>query len=147
MKSILICLILLKLHSFAIAQIKSNTTKAGTNWTCILKVEIEASFPGGQGAWKNYLKQNFREKEVLCQMSLTDSAYTQTAEIWFVIDRDGSIINVKCVNQASIDIALKNEAIRLIAEAPKWIPGQRNGRHVKAFRKEKISITVSPLYL
>ncbi|MEJ7823643.1 MAG: energy transducer TonB, partial [Chitinophagaceae bacterium] len=113
----------------------------------ICKVEIDTCYPGGETAWKNYLSKNFRKNEVLCQMISRDTVYTETALIIFIIDKDGSITDVKCANKDSINIALQKEAIRLISEAPKWIPGQQNGRNVRAYRKEKISITVLPRYV
>ena len=142
MKLFFVCLILLLNDLFVHAQIKKNNVESfGCN------VESVASFPGEELAWKNYLKQNFKEEAVKCQMQSHDAVYTQVAEIWFVIERDGSVTDVKCINTNSINIALKDEAIRLIANSPKWKPGQQNGRTVKAFRKEKISIIVSPQYL
>jgi hypothetical protein len=80
-------------------------------------------------------------------MPARDTMYTETAIIQFKIFKDGTIINVKCINSDLVSIALKDEAIRLISSCPLWIPAQRNGRHTVAYRVEKISITVSPLYL
>ena len=129
--------------NFSFAQIKNSHSdiKQFDGTHCV--VEYEASFPGEESAWEKYLSNNFRKNEVLCQMNSNDTAYTQTASIIFMIDRDGSIIDVKCDNKDSINIALQKEAIRLITEAPKWKPGQRNGRNVRAYRREKISITVT----
>lgn len=122
------------------AQIKKDTEQYTH---CV--VEIDASFPGGEIAWQKYLKRNFKGK--VCQMPFRDSAYTQTAIIQFQIYKDGSIINVNCINSDSIYPALKNEAVKLIKNSPKWTPAQRNGRYQITNKLENISITVLPMYL
>ena len=139
---ILIYLILLLIAFSADAQIKRDTIKGSHG-----SYEIRAVFPGGDKNWKNYLKQNFRENEVRCEMPVRNSIYTETAVVQFKILKDGKIAEVLCRNSNLINRTLKNEAVRLIMEAPLWISAERNGRLMNDYRIEKISITVSPVYL
>jgi hypothetical protein len=108
--------------------------------------ECEAYFPGGKTAWERYLSKNFRRNEVRCQMISIDTAYTESAFVEFIVTKDGSIADVVCTNEDSINIALKKEAIRLIKEAPKWSPAQKKGRYQISNESEKISIAVYPQY-
>jgi protein TonB len=118
-----------------------NAQQARQCYCC--KVVVEASFPG---SWELYLQNNFRGEEVRCRMPRHDTVYTQTAEVRFIIGKTGDITEVKCFNNNSVNIALVNEAIRIIKESPRWVPGVQNGRPVNTYKKEKISITVSPQY-
>jgi len=139
---ILVYIILFTINLRAVAQTKRDTIK-GAHGT----IEIDACYPGGDKNWKNYLKQNFREHEVRCKMPVCELTYTETAVMQFKILKDGKIAEVFCKNSNSINSTLMNEAVRLIMEAPLWIPAERNGRLVNDYRIEKISITISPLYL
>ena len=47
----------------------------------------------------------------------------------FVIERDGSIGNVKVTK--SVDPSLDREAIRLLQSMPRWIPGKKDGVAVR----------------
>ena len=124
------------------AQIRRDTIKISHGG-----YEIMAAFPGGDDNWKIYLKQHFKANEVLCKMPVRDPAYTETAMVQFKILKDGTVTAVFCRNANSINSALKNEAVRLIEASPRWIPAEHNKRLMNDFRIEKISITVSPLYL
>ena len=57
--------------------------------------------------------------------------------VTFVIEHDGSISNVNVVN--SVYPSLDKEAIRVVSEMPKWIPGKANGKTVRV--KYTIPIT------
>ncbi len=130
-------LILLIIISPSEAQIKRDTVKESHG-----SYEIRAAFPGGDKNWKNYLRQNFRENEVECEMPIRDTTYIETAVVQFKILKDGKIAEVLCRNSNLINSALKNEAVRLITEAPLWIPAERNERLMNDYRIEKISISV-----
>ncbi len=52
-----------------------------------------------------------------------------TVVLSFMIDKDGSVTNVKVVK--SIDPALDKEAVRVVSSSPKWTPGSQNGEPVR----------------
>ena len=47
----------------------------------------------------------------------------------FVIDVDGSIIELKVLKD--LGYGTGEEAIRVLKESPKWIPGEQNGQPVR----------------
>jgi len=49
--------------------------------------------------------------------------------VQFVIDKDGRITDVKSVK--GIGFGCDEEAVRVLENAPKWIPGKQRGREVK----------------
>ena len=55
----------------------------------------------------------------------------------FVVEKDGSITNVKVVN--SVDPSLDAEALRVVNSMPRWIPGKQNGVPVRVIYNVPIS--------
>lgn len=53
--------------------------------------------------------------------------------IKFIVNEDGSISNVTVVKNQEIGNGIPEEAIRVIRNAPKWIPGQNEGKNVKSY--------------
>ena len=49
--------------------------------------------------------------------------------IQFVIERDGSITDVKVVR--GVDASLDKEAVRVVQSMPKWKPGKQRGKPVR----------------
>ncbi|MFC4262346.1 energy transducer TonB [Ferruginibacter yonginensis] len=102
------------------------------------KVEIEAEYPGGQGAWGNYLRKNLNG-----QVASDNSAPagTYTVVVRFIVAKDGSISDV--TPETSVGYGMEQEAIRVIKKGPKWKPAQQNGNIVKAYRRQPISFVVT----
>ena len=85
-------------------------------------VEQMPSFPGGAQAMMIWLNNNVK------------NLYNQDGRLvfTFVVERDGSISNVKLgYNKGGIQEATVNAAIETIKEMPKWIPGKQNGKNVR----------------
>lgn len=101
------------------------------------KVEIEASFPGGDSKWRQYLERNANGQVA------TDNgapAGTYTTMIQFVVDKEGNISDVRALTNHGY--GMEEEAIRVIKKGPKWTPAIQNGRQVKAYRKQPITFRV-----
>jgi protein TonB len=100
------------------------------------KVEIEASFPGGESGWTRYVKkaieQNIDE--------LTDANESGTCRIKFIVSKDGSVSEVEALTMKGTKLA--EVAINAIRKGPKWTPAQQNGRFVNAFREQPVTFTI-----
>lgn len=103
------------------------------------KVEVEASFPGGEGAWRKYLERNLNSSTPV-DNGAAEGSYT----VWvqFIVDKEGNISDVKALS--SHGFGMEDEAVKVIKRGPKWVPALQNGRHVKAYRKQPITFVVSP---
>jgi len=101
------------------------------------KVEIEASFPGGETAWKKYLQTNLNQS-VAAQNSAPEGKYT--IYIQFVVFSDGYIGWVKPLTKHGF--GMEQEAKRLIGDGPRWIPGIQNGHKVNSYKKQAIDFVV-----
>ncbi|HSC53348.1 MAG TPA: TonB family protein [Phnomibacter sp.] len=97
-----------------------------------VKVEMEAQFPGGASAWKRYLERNMRYPD-----AAQDNGTQGVVKVQFLIDKDGNISEVEALNNPGDGIA--EEAIRIIAKGPKWIPAEQNNRKVKYRQVQSIT--------
>jgi protein TonB len=102
------------------------------------KVEVEAQFPGGLGAWQKYVQRNVNGQVASDNGS---PAGSYTVYVQFIVDKEGNISDVKALTNHGY--GMEEEAIRAIKRGPKWTPAIQNGRNVKAYRKQPITFVVS----
>ncbi len=100
------------------------------------KVEIEAKFPGGDGAWARYVKKaiegNIDE--------LTDAGQSGTCRVRFIVSKDGTVSNVEALTMKGSKLA--EIAVNAIRKGPAWTPAQQNGRMVNAYREQPVTFTI-----
>jgi len=92
-------------------------------------VENMPEFPGGTKALMEFISNNVKYPVIAQKNGITGRVF-----VGFVIDKDGSITNVKVLKP--VDPALEKEAIRVIKAMPKWKPGTQKGK------KAKVSYTI-----
>jgi len=102
------------------------------------KVEIEASFPGGDSKWRQYLERNCNG-QVASDNGAAEGTYQTVVQ--FVVDKEGNISDVKALTNHGF--GMEDEAMRVIKKGPKWKPAVQNGRQVKAYRKQPITFLVT----
>ena len=83
-------------------------------------VENMPEFNGGMGALMQYLSDNIRYPE--------EKDIQGRVIVRFVVGKDGSISNAQVVK--SVHPSFDAEALRIINNMPKWIPGTQNGKPV-----------------
>ena len=92
-------------------------------------VDEKPSF-GGKGHFdKGGFYEYLRENSCRCLFESFGWGAGFMMFIEFVIDTDGSLINVKAAKET--DPLLDAEAVRVVRSSPKWIPGEKDGRTVK----------------
>ncbi len=99
------------------------------------KVEIEASYAGD---WSKFLQRTLNPETPVNNGA---PAGQYTVIVQFIVDREGSISDVKALTNHGY--GMEEEAIRAIKKANKWNPAVQNGRQVKAYRKQPITFVVS----
>ncbi|HXS58195.1 MAG TPA: energy transducer TonB [Hanamia sp.] len=98
------------------------------------KVEIEASFPGGPGAWQKYVT-----KAIQADIDeFTESDYG-TCVVRFIVDKTGTVSDVQATTMKGTKLA--EIAVNAIRKGPKWTPAQQNGRQVNAYRLQPVTLT------
>jgi len=86
--------------------------------------EVMPEFPGGPQALMDYLKAN-----VIFPKIAEDEGIQGKVVVSYVIDVDGSVTDVQVVQ--SVHPALDKEAMRVVKNMPKWIPGKQDGKAVQ----------------
>lgn len=97
------------------------------------KVEIEAQFPGGPGAWQKYVA-----RAINAQLDeFTDADYG-TCVVRFIVDKTGQVSDVQATTMKGSKLA--EIAVNAIRKGPKWTPAQQNGRQVNAYRLQPVTL-------
>jgi len=89
-------------------------------------VETMPEFPGGQQALFKFLSDNMKYPVIAQENGIQGTVVCQ-----FVVNKDGSIVDVEAVRNTSGDPSLEKEAIRVIKAMPKWSPGKQRGKAVR----------------
>ena len=98
------------------------------------KVEIEASFPGGPGAWSKYVP-----RAIMADIDeFTESDYG-TCVVKFIVDKTGKVSQVEATTMKGTKLA--EIATNAIRKGPNWTPAQQNGRYVNAYRLQPVTLT------
>lgn len=101
------------------------------------KVEVEASFPGGDAGWRRFLERNVNG-QVASDNGAPSGSYQVVVQ--FIVDKQGNISDVKALTKHGY--GMEEEAVRAIRRGPKWVPAIQNGRNVNAYRKQPITFVV-----
>lgn len=90
--------------------------------TPFVVVEDMPTFPGGNV--QKWISKNVKYPPLAAENGIQGKVYIQ-----FVIEKDGSITDVKVVR--GVDSSLDKEAVRVIQAMPKWKPGKQRGKPVR----------------
>ncbi len=101
------------------------------------KVEIEASFPGGDATWRRYLERSLNGT-VGSNNGAPIGLYTTVVQ--FMVDKEGNISEVKPLTNHGY--GMEAEVVRVLIKGPKWTPAVQGGRMVKAYRKQPVTFLV-----
>jgi protein TonB len=86
--------------------------------------EVDPAFPGGYPAMMKYIQDELVVPQICRDMNEGGMVYVE-----FVVNTDGSITQVKCVNE--VNPALMKEAVRVVGAMPRWTPGENAGKKVR----------------
>jgi len=89
----------------------------------------------GDNEFRRWVAQN-----VIYPQSAIDANMQGRVYVQFVIEKDGSLSNVKVAR--SVDPELDQEAVRVIASSPKWSPGKQQGAPVRVNYSFPITFTI-----
>jgi protein TonB len=101
------------------------------------KVEVEASFPGGDKGWREYLEKTLN---AFVPIDNGAPAGKYVVIVQFVVDKDGKISDVRALTRHGY--GMENEVMRVIKKGPQWEPAIQNGRVVKAYRQQPVTFHV-----
>jgi TonB family protein len=93
--------------------------------TVFTVVQKMPRFPGGSEALLKYFQYNLTYPEDARKDKIEAHIIVE-----FIVEPDGSLTNIKIIRGSRYE-SLNNEAIRVIAQMPKWIPGKHKRKFVR----------------
>jgi hypothetical protein len=99
-----------------------------------VKVETEASFPGGETEWRFFLERKLNAS-VPAQNNAPKGTYLVI--IQFIVDTSGNISDIKPLTKHGY--GMEEEVMRILKKGPKWIPATQNSKPVIAYRKQPVT--------
>ena len=100
-------------------------------------LEENPSFPGGIDKFYEYVAKNFNAS------SGDEESEITKVTVSFVIEKDGSLSNIKVVNSTNVNA--NNEAIRVLKSLKtKWFPGKMGNNAVRTQYMLPITINMNP---
>jgi hypothetical protein len=102
------------------------------------RVDVEASFPGGEQGWRQHLQKNLNP---LVPVDRGAPLGKFTVTVQFIVDVDGSISDIK-VTSEEVGYGMEQEVLRIIKKSGAWTPAILNGRNVKAYRIQPVTFIV-----
>lgn len=88
-------------------------------------VDQMPAFPEGEVAMNKYIQKN-----IVYPKNEKEFGVDGTIYLTFVVKKDGSIGDIKCLRGVKTGPNLEKEAIRVIQSMPKWKPGMLKGKAV-----------------
>jgi periplasmic protein TonB len=89
-----------------------------------INAEQQPAPVGGLEAFYKFIQKEMRYPAQARRMGIEGRVYVE-----FVVDKDGSLTMIKLLK--GIGAGCDEEAVRVLKEAPKWMPGKQRGRPVR----------------
>jgi len=99
-------------------------------------VENMPEFPGGDLGLMKYIQKNVKYPAIAKEYNITGKVYVS-----FIVDRSGSVTNVKIVR--GVDKNLDAEAMRIVKSLPRYTPGRQRGKAVRVMFTIPINFTLN----
>ena len=105
-------------------EVETTVSLLGSTNTTADKSLVLAEYPGGIEGLMRFLGSNIKYPQKALDRGVEGQVLVE-----FVIDRDGSVCDVKPKHR--IDPLLDDEAVRAVKNMPKWKPGTKDGKNVR----------------
>lgn len=97
---------------------------------------VPPQFKGGYQGFGRYLGNNIKYPDYAREQNIQGQVILS-----FVVEKNGELTEIK-VNK-SVDPGLDAEAVRVLKESPKWLPGTRFGKPVRVIYSVPVSFSLS----
>jgi TonB family protein len=99
------------------------------------KHDRPAEFPGGADAWAQFLKKNLRFPKSALKNNITGIVMVK-----FLVKADGSVTSARVISSPDAD--LSEEALRVLALSPKWVPAVETNQVVPFMHTQAITFAL-----
>lgn len=96
----------------------------GDTEAIFVSVEVQPEPPGGMAAFRKWIAENY-----VYPQAATEAGIKGTVHVTFVVEKDGSLTDIKVVRDLSYGTG--QAAVNMLKKAKKWSPGIQNGRPVR----------------
>ena len=112
---------------------KTYFDETGHAITDTTSTDREASFPGGDKAWMNFLS---KQLYFPAQWKIANADQAVVVVDW-VVDEQGYVRDVRV--QTPFHPAFENLAVEAISRSPRWLPAIAHYRKIKAYRRQPVT--------
>jgi protein TonB len=135
--SLIFCLALFfSIHAAA----QTNTTQIADTTEfdpLFTKAEVMPEFSGGLKAWQRFLEKNLDPK-LAYNNGAPSGSYRVVVQ--FIVEKDGSLTQLKPLTAHGY--GMEEEFIRILKGGPKWVPAKQNGRIVRCYHFQPLTLIV-----
>jgi protein TonB len=117
---------------------RSDSVTAGPEKKVFTKIERQAEFTGGVGAWQKFLEKAL-DMNVGADNGARPGKYTVIVR--FLVSTDGTVTDI--VPLTKHGYGMEQEVIRVIKLSGKWNPAIQNREPVKAYRRQPVTFIIS----
>lgn len=100
-------------------------------------IEVQPEFPGGVAAFYKYCSTHYKTDGIADQLS---SDLKGRVFVEFVVEKDGSLTDIKVIRDLGYGTGA--EAVRMLKSAPRWSPGEQNGKKIRVRYNLPITIDI-----
>ncbi len=104
----------------------------------LTQTQTPPRFPGGEVGWQKYLQRNLN-RDLPVEKGGPPGKYTVIVS--FIVDKEGNLSDIHALTDPGY--GTKDEAIRIIAKGPKWVPAEVDGKKVIQKHEQKITWMIS----
>ncbi|WP_345951876.1 energy transducer TonB [Mucilaginibacter sp. PAMB04274] len=122
--------------SFSVIKAQSTSPVVSQSDSVYLQTDKAPEFVGGQKKLNRYLVKTLRYPAYAVEHNIQGTVVLQT-----IVEKDGSFSQLRIKTSASTD--LDAEALRVIAQSPKWVPAQKDGKIVRAYHEIPVVFTLA----
>jgi protein TonB len=116
----LFTILLISHLSFAMISAATDTAKKTSGKSIHSPIEFEPEYPGGPGAFGNYIRRNLHYPDAARLLCINGKVYVS-----FEVGKDGKVTDVTPVN--CIGAGCESEAVKVVQRSKPWKPGFQNG--------------------
>ncbi|SCY91893.1 energy transducer TonB [Flavobacterium caeni] len=93
-------------------------------------VDVQPEFPGGIDEFYKFFYAQFKKPNV--------PSFVDKIMLSFVVEKDGSIDDVRIVHDAGFGTA--DQAVEIVRQSPRWTPGSKDGQPVRVLHTLPIAV-------
>lgn len=97
--------------------------------------DIDATYIGGYPAMQQFIQSRIKYPQDAIELGIQGKVFVE-----FVVETDGSVSDIRVVK--GVFESLDKEAVRLVRNMPKWIPGEVRARKVRTYARLPITFVL-----